>query len=153
MSEPGSVKPYPWKCAQCRQRTVNPTTIDYSTTIEHDGRTYELHVPQLSVARCETCGQVVLDDDANERISDALRRQLGVLLPAQIRQSRERLGISPTQLANDLGVAEASLSRWEAGAQIQSRALDRLLRLYFGYEQVRAVLGDEAQLSSLAPTS
>lgn len=151
--EPHSLKPYPWKCAQCRQRTVNPETVDYSTTIEHDGRTYEIHVPQLPVARCETCGDIVLDDEANERISDAIRSQLGVLTPAQIRHSRERLGISPTQLARDLGVAETSLSRWEAGTQIQSRALDRLLRLYFGYEQVRAVLADEAQLASLVPTS
>lgn len=151
--EPPSLKTYPWKCAQCRQRTVNPTITDYSATIEHDGRTYEIEVPQLPVARCESCGQVVLDDGANERISDAVRSQLGVLTPAQIRRSRERLGISPAQLANNLGVAEASLSRWEAGAQIQSRALDRLLRLYFGCEQVRTVLADDTQLASLVSTS
>jgi len=50
-------------------------------------------------------------------------------------------------------VAVASLSRWETGGQIQQRALDRLLRLYFGCEQVRTVLADEAQLASLVELS
>ncbi len=142
-------KPFPWKCGKCRERTVEPATVDYSTTIEHDGRAYEVSVPELPVARCQNCGEIVLDDDANRRISETFRAQLGLLTPARIRQSRERLGLTQQQLAKDLGVAEASLSRWETGAQIQQRALDRLLRLYFGCEQVRTVLADEAQLASL----
>jgi putative zinc finger/helix-turn-helix YgiT family protein len=143
------VKPYPWKCDQCRRRTVKPATVDYSVSIEHDGRTFEVAVTQLQAARCEACGEIVLDDEANERISKTFRAQLGLLTPAQIRQNRERLGLSAQQLANALGIAEASLSRLETGGQIQPRALDRLLRLYFGCEQVRTVLADEAQLASL----
>lgn len=152
-TEPRSTKPYPWKCGRCRQRAVNPATIDYATMVEHDGRSYEVHVAQLPVARCEACGEVVLDDDANQRLSDAVRSQLGVLTPAQITQYRGRLGLTQAQLATALGVSEATMSRWEAGLQIQSRALDRLLRLYFGCEQVRTVLADEAQLASLISTS
>lgn len=147
------VKPYPWKCGRCRQRAVKPAIVDYSTTIEQDGRTYEVAVPQLPVARCETCGDIVLDDEANERISETFRALLALLTPAQIRQNRERLGLSPQQLADALGIAEAALSRLEAGGQIQPRALDRLLRLYFGCEQVRTVLADEAQLASLVATT
>ena len=145
---PRSAKPYPWKCCCCGERTINPALIDYSVTIEHDGLAYDVRVPQLAVARCETCGDIVLDDEANEHVSDVFRHQLDVLTPAQIRQHRERLGVTKTQLAKDLGVAEPSLSRWETGGQIQPRPLDRLLRLYFGCEQVRTVLADEAQLAS-----
>jgi putative zinc finger/helix-turn-helix YgiT family protein len=152
LKEPRSLKPYPWKCGQCGERTVRPATIDYSTSIEHDGQTYEVRVPQLQVARCETCGGIVLDDEANERISEAFRAQLGLLTPAQIRHGRERLGLSHQQLANALGIAWTSLSRMETGGQIQQRTLDRLLRLYFGCEQVRTVLSDETQLASLVPT-
>lgn len=145
-----STKPYPWKCGQCGQRTVEPVTIDYSTAAEHEGRAYEICVPQLSVARCATCGELVLDDEANARISDALRRQLGLLMPGQIRANREHLGLSQKQLADSIAVAEPTLARWETGSQIQPRSADRLLRLYFGSEQVRMVLADEAQLAALA---
>ena len=124
--------------------------IDYTTTIEHDGRAYEVVVPQLCLARCTACGETVLDDEANARISDTFRRQLGLLMPTQIRANRERLGLSPKQLADSIGVAEPTLVRWKTGGQIQQRSADRLLRLYFGSEQVRAVLADEAQLASLA---
>jgi putative zinc finger/helix-turn-helix YgiT family protein len=146
---PRSAKPYPWKCARCGQRSVNPATVDYCVPVEHEGRAYDVRVSQLPLARCEACGEIVLDNEANELISNALRGQLGVLMPAQIRDNRQRLGLTPQQLASALGVAEANLSRWETGLQIQSRALDRLLRLYFGCEQVRTVLADEAQLASL----
>lgn len=87
-------KPFPWKCGKCRERTVEPATVDYSTTIEHDGRAYEVSVLELPVARCQTCGEIVLDDDANRRISETFRAQLGLLTPARIRQSRERLGLT-----------------------------------------------------------
>src|ERR1051326_1330872 len=83
-------KPYPWKCGRCGERTVNPATVDYAMLIEHDNRSLELRVPQLAVARCEACGEIVLDDEANERISTALRSQLGVLTPEQIQQNRQR---------------------------------------------------------------
>jgi putative zinc finger/helix-turn-helix YgiT family protein len=149
LHEPRSVKAYPWKCGQCRQRAVSPAAVDYSVNIEHDGRVMEVGIPQLPVMRCEACGEIVLDDDANIRVSDAILAHLRILTPVQIRQNRERLGASQAQLAKDLGVSEASLARWETGAQIQPRPVDRLLRLYFGCEQVRTVLADEAQLTSL----
>jgi putative zinc finger/helix-turn-helix YgiT family protein len=148
--ESPSTKPFPWKCGGCGERVVQSASVDYSVTIEHDGRSYEVEVPELQVARCEACGEVVLDDEANERISDAVRAQLGLLAPAQIRQNRERLGLTNQQLASALGIGEANLARLESGGQIQPRALDRLLRLYFGVEQVRTLLSDETQLASLA---
>ena len=41
------------------------------------------------------------------------------------------------QLAYLLGLAEATISRWETGAQIQQRSLDNLLRIFFGFPEVR----------------
>lgn len=127
--------------------------LDYSTSFEHDGRTDEISVSQLKAARCENCGETVLDDEANQQISAAIRAHLGLLSPDQIRQHREHLGIERGELASALGIAEASLSRLESGGQIQPRTVDRLLRLYFGSEQVRTVLADERQLASLIATS
>ena len=44
-------------------------------------------------------------------------------------------------LADHLGIAESTLSRWETGAQIQQRAFDKLLRLYFDVPEARRHLG------------
>lgn len=151
--EQRSTRPFPWKCGQCGQRSVEPAIVDYSTSIEHDAQTYEIGVADLGVFRCQACGEMVLDDEANVRISEAIRAKLGLLTPAEIRRNREQLGLSQAKLANAVGIAEAALSRLEGGGQIQPRTLDRLLRLYFGCEQVRAVLADERHLASLAATT
>jgi putative zinc finger/helix-turn-helix YgiT family protein len=144
-----SIKPFPWKCGHCRQRAVVPATVSYTTEIEHDGRTYTVTVPDLQTPRCEKCGEMVLIDAANRQISDALRRQLGLLLPQQIRQNREALGFTQKQLASQIGVAEATLSRWETGAQIQQRSMDRLLRLFFAFRPVRDALANDEGLPQL----
>ncbi len=147
---------FPWKCGHCRERAVKPATVSYTTDIEHDGRTHTVTVDALRVPRCEKCGELVLDDAANRQITDALRRQIGLLTPVQIRQNREAFGLTQKQLASQLGVAEATLSRWETGAQIQQRAMDRLLRLFFGFANVRSALADEgaiAQLGAPVPTA
>ncbi len=144
-----AAKPFPWKCGYCRQRAVQPATVAYSTEVDHDGATYTVTLPQLQVARCAHCGEMVLDDAANRHISDALRRQLGFLFPEQIRSNRETLGLSRHQLAGRLGVTEASVARWEIGAQIQSRAVDRLLRVFFAFNDVRDALAEETTLGRL----
>lgn len=44
-------------------------------------------------------------------------------------------------LAEHLGIAQSTLSRWETGAQIKRRAFDKLLRLYFVVPETRTYLG------------
>ena len=72
-----------------------------------------------------------------------------MLEAAQIRQNREHLGLTQKQLAGMLGIAEATLSRWETAAQIQQRSLDRLLRLFFASAAVRKALADERRIRTL----
>jgi transcriptional regulator with XRE-family HTH domain len=55
-------------------------------------------------------------------------------------------------LAERLGVAEETISRWETGALIQSRAMDNLLRVYFANADVRAALVGGEQDPSLGAT-
>jgi putative zinc finger/helix-turn-helix YgiT family protein len=142
-----ATKPFPWKCGHCRSRSVRPASIEYTADFEHDGREYALKIPGLSVLRCENCGEVLLDDDANRRISEEMREHLGLLSPSQIRRNRETLGMTQRELASLLGIAEATISRWETGAQIQQRALDRLMRLCFASREVRLLLANDEELS------
>ena len=115
-------KPFPWKCAGCRERKVNLAVIDYAATLEHDGRSYEIRVSELEVPKCENCGKLVMIDSANKAVTEALRRAAGLLSPVQIRRNREHLGLTQKELAAGLGIADATLSRWETGAQLQQRA-------------------------------
>jgi putative zinc finger/helix-turn-helix YgiT family protein len=92
---------------------------------------------------------MVFDNDADEQIAAALREKIGVLSAQQIRMNREQLGLSQRQLAEQLGVAVETISRWETGVLIQSRAMDRYLRLYFGVPAVRAALITPSTLAGL----
>src|SRR5262249_43852317 len=133
-------RPFPWLCVDCFTRTVVPTVIDYTAKVKQDGVLHELHLPALEVPRCTTCGETVITTDVDEKINEALRSHLRMLTPAQIRKGIETLGLQQQELAERLGVAAETISRWVNGALIQSRAMDNLLRLFFALPEVRGVL-------------
>src|SRR5437660_11806252 len=88
------------KCGKCRQRAVVLTAIPYSVQIDHDGRKYQVAIPALTVPKCAACGTIALDDEANKEISAAFRQQAGLLTPEQIREGREKLGLSQQEMAD-----------------------------------------------------
>src|SRR6266540_3203215 len=81
-------KPFPWRCGHCQEKAVYRETIAYSLPCDYDGREYIVTVPDLVVPKCRNCGELLFDQAANEGITDALREQLGLLKPAQIREGR-----------------------------------------------------------------
>jgi putative zinc finger/helix-turn-helix YgiT family protein len=122
----------------------------------HDGRLYAVEVPQLTVPHCGHCGELVFNEDAEAQVRRVLRTQLHLLTPEEIHAARTALKLTPKDLAYRLGVSEAAISRWETETQIQSRAMDNLLRVFFALPEVRSVLlganqdphlGSAAQLS------
>lgn len=119
----------PQRCGKCGRRQMQVATVAYDKTIEHVGRVYRVHICDLTAPQCAHCKSVSLDDEADQRISAAFRREAHLLAPDEIRSGREGLGLTQKQFANLLGVGEATVSRWETGAQIQQRALDRFLRV------------------------
>ena len=133
-------KSFPRKCPNCRQRAVSPLTADYTRRIEHDGRSYDVVVTQLSHMVCAACGDHELDLDALDRLTVALRTSAGLLPPDEIRAKRLSLNLTQKAIAEQLDIAEATLSRWETGAQIQQRAFDTLLRAYFAVPELRRYL-------------
>jgi putative zinc finger/helix-turn-helix YgiT family protein len=139
-SKPLEIRPFPWKCGRCRQREVYPIEGEYTTEIVHDGRSFTVTLPSLRRFRCRNCGEVDLDDEANKKISQAFRQQAGLLTPEEIRQNRKKLGLTQEELAERLSVAEATLSRWENGWQIQQRSLDKFMRLFFEFPEARRFL-------------
>ena len=131
------------------KKEVRPVTVQHTSRIKHDGRLYTVEVPRFRVPQCRACGELVFDNDADEQIAQALREQLGLLSGDQIRRNREDLGLSQRILAEHLGVAVETISRWENSALTQTRAMDRYLRVYFGVPAARAALVEPAEISQL----
>jgi putative zinc finger/helix-turn-helix YgiT family protein len=148
------MKPFPWKCEECGEHAVYTDTLDsYTTSMDHDGRPHQVTVSNFEVAKCRKCGAITLDGIALRRLSDALRAAAGLLQPTEIRFKRESLNLTQKDLAKYLQIAEATLSRWETGAQIQQRSMDKLLRLFFDLAEVRAYLGVRTSASAASSQS
>jgi putative zinc finger/helix-turn-helix YgiT family protein len=135
-----TARPFPWPCPNCLTATVVPTVIEYTAKVKHDGIVHELHFPSLEVPRCRTCGETVITTAVDKRFNEALRSRLRLLTPIQIRTGTEELGLQQQELAQRLGIAGETITRWTDGTLIQSRAMDNLLRLFFALPQVRDVL-------------
>jgi putative zinc finger/helix-turn-helix YgiT family protein len=140
ISPAGRDRPFPWRCVECKAKEVFPRATDYTSTVKHDGRAYTIRIPDLAIPTCRTCGQQVFSAAVDDRIIAALRAQLGLLTPEEMQARRGQLGLSQQEMAEQLGVAKETISRWETGAMIQSRAMDNLLRLFFESEEVRGFL-------------
>jgi putative zinc finger/helix-turn-helix YgiT family protein len=123
--------------------------MPYTLEVTHDGRSYQVEVPELRAAKCTACGEAIFSNEADEQITAALRSLLRLLTPEQIRAGRKRFALSQNELAQRLGVAEETISRWETGALIQPRAMDNLLRLYFALPEARAALCGAEQAPDL----
>ena len=142
-------RPFPWPCANCLKDEVYPVTMPYTTEVKHDGRTYKLTIPALTIPKCRSCGELVFSNSVDDQIIAALRAEARLLTPEQIKAGRKALGLKSKELAQRLGVATATVSRWEKKMMIQSRAMDNLLRVFFAVPEARAVLRGPEQDAAL----
>lgn len=93
----------------------------------------EIAVEQSEHSKCTECGEVVLRLDQaralRERAHEIYRAHHTLLAAREIRGLRERLGMTQAEFAAVLRLGANTLSRWEAGRNVQSAAMDMLLRL------------------------
>jgi putative zinc finger/helix-turn-helix YgiT family protein len=143
-----ATRTYPKRCGKCGHKAMRLAAVPYDVTIEHDGRAYRIEIPKLTVPQCADCQTVSIDDEADQQISAEFRRVARLLSPAEIRHGREKLGLTQKQFANLLGVGEATVSRWETGAQIQQRAMDRFIRVCLASPAAVKLLENDFQPSA-----
>jgi putative zinc finger/helix-turn-helix YgiT family protein len=145
----GAERPFPWRCGHCGKDQVFMATMNYSASVKHDGLLHEFQVPNLEIPVCKACGEKVFTEKADDQINAALRSHLRLLTPQEICAALERVAMTQKEASERLGIAEATMSRWLNEAQIQSRAMDNLLRVFFAFPEVRAALNGAAQETQL----
>ena len=72
-AEPTNTQPrtFPWYCPKCHHKTVFRATIPYKCERLHNGQPITVAIANLSVPKCENCGELVFDYDAEEQINRA----------------------------------------------------------------------------------
>ena len=148
------VKPYPRRCAVCGEVAVVKCRIQYDAEVRHDGKLHTFSIASLGIDQCERCGEQFFTTSTDEEINLALRSHLGLLAPGEIRAGLDLCGVNQKEFAEHLGIAAETVSRWLSGASIQTRSLDKLMRLYFTMASVRAALSNAgvAQIEHRAST-
>jgi putative zinc finger/helix-turn-helix YgiT family protein len=141
----GADRPFPWRCHNCGREDVVMTTVAYPAEVRHDGRLHQFTIPELKIPCCRACGEKVFTGAVDQQVNDALRAHLKLLTPVQISEAIAALGLTQKDVSERLGIAEATLSRWMTETQIQSRALDNLLRIFFAFPDVRDELCGDLQ--------
>jgi putative zinc finger/helix-turn-helix YgiT family protein len=93
----------------------------------------EVSVPSTLHLRCPKCDEVVLRfSDARRLHEDAIaihRKKHGLLSADEIRAIREHFGLTQSELARLLHLGANTISRWESGRNVQTEAMEMLLRL------------------------
>ncbi len=65
-------RPFPWFCPKCRRKAVRRVTIPYRCERLHNGHPITVVLENFSVPRCDHCGELVFDYDAEQQIKEAL---------------------------------------------------------------------------------
>src|ERR1700682_3166958 len=86
----GRAFPFPWQCTECGEKQIFPLATDYITSVRHEGRSYEIRIPDLEIPTCRKCGNQVFSSKQDDQIVAALRAKLCLLIPEEIRTRRKR---------------------------------------------------------------
>lgn len=115
-------------CACCNQE-VELKVIMRNETYPVKGENIEI---SAQVCVCSKCGEElwspVFDDNNLRNAYDKYRLNKGLLLPSEIKEIREKYGVSQTAFAKILGLGEKTIARYENGS-IQDEAPNNLIRL------------------------
>src|SRR5947209_17293811 len=117
------------RCPSCGHQPLVPQRIRDEFEYGPDDDRIAVVAEAVPVLACPACGETLYGPEAAAVRHQAICRALGLLSPAEIKALRERLGPDQEDFARPTGIGVATLSRWERGRLLQTRALDRYLRL------------------------
>jgi putative zinc finger/helix-turn-helix YgiT family protein len=113
------------ECIECAQADLQPALVRLEGTVR--GEPYTVTMQGLA---CPHCNYQTIDGAAmpefGRLLADSYRANHGLLTSAEIKERRNRLGLTQQQFAQRLGVGVASIKRWEMG-KIQERHSNDLI--------------------------
>jgi putative zinc finger/helix-turn-helix YgiT family protein len=113
--------------------TCGTTMVEKRGTLRLPVNGEEISVPSAVHLSCPKCGEIVLRFQDSKRLhEDAIaiyRGKHGLLSADEIRAIRERFGLTQADLARLVRLGANTVSRWESGRNVQTAAMDILLRL------------------------
>jgi HTH-type transcriptional regulator/antitoxin MqsA len=115
-------------CPICGEGKLHPEVG--KNPVEYKGQATEL---DLHYSLCDACGSEQADaaqTRVNKRLMIAFKKRVdGLLVGAEVRTLREKLGLSQAEAAQVFGGGPVAFSKYESDDVAQSEAMDKLLRL------------------------
>jgi HTH-type transcriptional regulator / antitoxin MqsA len=125
-----SVKRKKVECPICGAETLEDRKGDYRFPLPQNFAPHKaIVVSKAEWQACGSCGEVILSPDLEKKLEAERYRLLGLLAPSEIKQVRERIGVSQLEMAKLLGVGEKTYTRWESATSLQNKSMDNLIRL------------------------
>ena len=115
-------------CPICGEGNLHPEVR--TNPVEYKGQTTEL---DLHFSLCDACGSEQADaaqTRVNKRLMIAFKKRVdGLLIGAEVRALREKLGLSQAESAQVFGGGPVAFSKYESDDVAQTEAMDKLLRV------------------------
>ena len=113
----------------CSHRTLEPRIIRDEFDYGSDDDRVKIVIEAVKVLVCAACGEVFYGPEAEHAQHRAICKAYHLMTPEEIKGVREQLGKTQEEFAELTGIGVATLSRWEKGRLMQTRAHDNYLRL------------------------
>ena len=117
------------RCPSCESQSLEARRIRDEFEYGPEGERVMVVAEDVPVLVCPACGEPLYGPEAAAVRHEAICRTQGLLCPADVKAIRERFGPGQEDFARLTGIGVATLSRWERGRLLQTRAMDRYLRL------------------------
>jgi len=92
---------------------------------------------------CAACGEAILPPDLSDRIEEERYHMQGLLTPSEIRQVRDRTGLTQVGMAQLLQVGDKTYARWEVGLSVQHKSMDNIVRAVDSHPELFAEIEAE----------
>lgn len=113
--------------------TCGTTMLEKRATLRLPVNGEDISVPSAAHLRCPRCGEILLRFQDSKRLGeDAIaiyRKKHGLLSADEIRAIRQRFDLTQADLTRLLHLGANTISRWESGRNVQTEAMDVLLRM------------------------
>ena len=117
------------KCPLCGNGILEDTVLDYSTTVKEGDHYKHIVINKLPVEQCPNCKEVFLPKESLEKVRSERHTVRELLTPDELKNLRKSLNLTQTGMSELLGVGKKSYLRWENGTCLQSKSMDKYIRL------------------------